>query len=133
LTWAYNKVYNAYERGDVMNAILGGRIRYLRESKGLTQEQVAEKMNCTRQKYARIEKGLIDISYSNITIIADILEIEPEEITYVVNNIKEDKPMFRKNDGVDSEDKFEYINEMINIFYAHRALYNSIRQVEVNE
>ena len=133
MTAAYNKVYNAYERGDVMNAILGGRIRYLRESKGLTQEQVAEKMNCTRQKYARIEKGLIDISYSNITIIADILEIEPEEITYVVNNIKEDKPMFRKNDGVDSEDKFEYINEMINIFYVHRALYNSIRQVEVNE
>ena len=133
MTWAYNKVYNAYERGDVMNAILGGRIRYLRESKGLTQEQVAEKMNCTRQKYARIEKGLIDISYSNITIIADILEIEPEEITYVVNNIKEDNAMFRKNDGIDSEDKFEYINEMINIFYAHRALYNSIRQVEVNE
>jgi transcriptional regulator with XRE-family HTH domain len=133
LTAAYNKVYNAYERGDVMNAILGGRIRYLRESKGLTQEQVAEKMNCTRQKYARIEKGLIDISYSNITIIADILGIEPEEITYVVNDIKEDNAMFRKNDGIDSEDKFEYINEMINIFYVHRALYNSIRQVEVNE
>ena len=133
MTWAYNKVYNAYERGDVMNAILGGRIRYLRESKGLTQEQVAEKMNCTRQKYARIEKGLIDISYSNITIIADILGIEPEEITYVVNDIKEDNAMFRKNDGIDSEDKFEYINEMINIFYVHRALYNSIRQVEVNE
>ena len=90
-------------------------------------------MNCTRQKYARIEKGLIDISYSNITIIADILEIEPEEITYVVNDIKEDNAMFRKNDGIDSEDKFEYINEMINIFYVHRALYNSIRQVEVNE
>ena len=133
MTAAYNKVYNAYERGDVMNAILGGRIRYLRESKGLTQEQVAEKMNCTRQKYARIEKGLIDISYSNITIIADILGIEPEEITYVVNDIKEDNAMFRKNDGIDSEDKFEYINEMINIFYVHRALYNSIRQVEVNE
>ncbi len=116
-----------------MNTILGGRIRVLRESRGFTQEQVAEKMNCTRQKYARIEKGLIDISYSSITIIADILGIEAEEITSAVDNIKGEEPMFRKDDGVASEDKFEYINEMINTFYAHRALYNSVRQVEVNE
>ena len=60
-----------------MNTILGGRIKVLREAKGFTQEQVAEKMNCTRQKYARIEKGLIDISYASITTIADILEVTP--------------------------------------------------------
>ncbi len=115
-----------------MNAILGARIRTLRESKGLTQEQVAEKMNCTRQKYARIEKGLIDISYASITTIADILGIKAEEITSAVNNIDEKEPMFRKNNGAVCEDKFEYINEMINTFYAHRSLYNSVRQVDIN-
>lgn len=113
-----------------MNTILGGRIRVLRESKGFTQEQVAEKMNCTRQKYARIEKGLIDISYASINTIANILGIKTEEITSAVNNIKEE-PMFRKGDA-NSGDKFEYINEMINIFYAHRTLYNSVRQVEID-
>ena len=116
-----------------MNTILGARIRVIRESKGFTQEQVAEKMDCTRQKYARIEKGLIDISYASITTIADILGITTEEITSAVNNIEQEVPMFRKGSDVTSEDKFEYINEMINTFYAHRTLYNSVRQVEVNE
>jgi len=116
-----------------MNTILGARIRSLRESKGLTQEQVAEKMNCTRQKYARIEKGLIDISYSSITTIAEILEIKTEEITSAVNNIAQKQPMFRDNGGFIEGDKFEFINQMIDTFYAHRKLYNSVRQVDVNE
>lgn len=116
-----------------MNAILGARIRSLRESKGLTQEQVAEKMNCTRQKYARIEKGLIDISYASITSIADILEVEPNDITSAVNSIEEKQPMFRKNGTSTNEDKFEFINEMINTFYVHRKLYNSLRQVDKDE
>lgn len=120
-------------RSGVMNTILGGRIRVLRESKALTQEQVAEKMNCTRQKYARIEKGLIDISYSSITTIANILGIKTEEITSAVSNIKEEETMSRKGDDSTTEDKFEYINEMINTFYAHRTLYNSVRQVGINK
>lgn len=123
-----------------MNAILGARIRALRVAKGLTQEQVAEKMNCTRQKYARIEKGLIDISYASITTIADILGIKAEEITSAVNNVEEKEPMFRKNNDLICEakaeyiceDKFEYIMEMIDTFYAHRSLYNSIKQVDID-
>ena len=118
--------------GDTMNTILGGRIRVLRESKGFTQEQIAEKMDCTRQKYARIEKGLIDITYASITAIANILGITAEEITSAVNSDKEDEPMFRRGDDATSEDGFEYINEMINTFYAHRTLYNSVRQVEID-
>ena len=66
-----------------MNAILGARIRNLRESKGLTQEQIAEKMNCTRQKYARLEKGLIDISYASLTTVAQVLGIKIEDITEI--------------------------------------------------
>jgi len=116
-----------------MNAILGARIRSLRESKGLTQEQVAGKMNCTRQKYARIEKGLIDISYSSIKIISVIFGVQIKDITSAVSNIEEKEPMFRINGEAISEDKFEYINQMINTFYAHKNLYNSLRQVDMNE
>lgn len=116
-----------------MNAILGARIRNLRESKGLTQEQVAEKMSCTRQKYARIEKGLIDISYASLITIAQVLEINIEDITSSVNNISQKEPMFRGNDKYIQTDKFEYINEMIDTFYAHRKLYNSVKQVNENE
>ncbi len=84
-----------------------GIIRVLRESKGFIQEQIAEKMDCTRQKYARIEKGLIDISYASITAISNILGITTEGITSAVNNTKEEEPMFRKGDDITSEDTFE--------------------------
>jgi transcriptional regulator with XRE-family HTH domain len=116
-----------------MNAILGARIRSLRESRGVTQEQIAQKMNCTRQKYARIEKGLIDISYASLTTIAQILEIKIEEITSSVDNISLEQPMFRGDNGATQEDKFEYISKMVDTFYAHRKLYNSVRQADVNE
>lgn len=110
-----------------MNAILGARIRSLRESKGLTQEQIAEKMNCTRQKFARIEKGLIDISYSSLNIVAQVLGVKVEDITSAVNNVYQEQPMFRVGGNSIKEDKFEYINTMIDTFYAHRKLYNSVR------
>ena len=116
-----------------MNSILGARIRFLRESKGLTQEQVAEKMNCTRQKYARIEKGLIDISYASITTISQILGIKTQEITSSVNYVDQKQPMFRENGAPIQEDKFKFINEMLDTFYAHRKLYKSVRQDDADE
>lgn len=116
-----------------MNATLGSRIRSLRESKGLTQEQIADKMNCTRQKYARIEKGLIDISYASLNLVAQVLGVKVEEITSAVNNVHHEQPMFRTNNHSIQEDKFEYINTMIDTFYAHRKLFKSLRQVDINE
>lgn len=116
-----------------MNAILGARIRNLRESKGLTQEQIAEIMNCTRQKYARLEKGLIDISYASMTTIAQILGIRVEEITSSVNNLSQEQPLFRGDSSAAKDDKFAYISNMLETFYAHRKLYNSVRQADVNE
>lgn len=116
-----------------MNDILGARIKSLRESKGLTQEQIADKMDCTRQKYARLEKGLIDISFASISTIAKVLGVKIEEITSVVNDISKTEPLFRGNSSLDKEDKFCFISEMLDTFYAHRKLYNSIRQVDVNE
>ena len=116
-----------------MNEILGARIRSLRESKGFTQEQIAEKLNCTRQKYARIEKGMIDISFSSLTIVAQILEVKVDDITSSLNNSFSNQPVFRTNSNSIQEDKFNFINDMIDTFYAHRRLYNSTRQVDINE
>jgi transcriptional regulator with XRE-family HTH domain len=116
-----------------MNAILGARIKSLRESKGLTQEQIAHKLDWTRQKYARLEKGLLDISYASITAIAQILGVKPDEITSSVGSICKEELMFRNSDGSVCEDKFEYINKMLDVFYAHRKLYNSVRRVDLDE
>jgi transcriptional regulator with XRE-family HTH domain len=116
-----------------MNAILGARIRNLRETKGLTQEQIAEKMNCTRQKYARLEKGLVDISYASLTTVAQILGIAIEEITSVVDSTSQELPLFRGDASLAQDDKFMYIHNMLDTFYAHRKLYNSVRPVSADE
>ena len=116
-----------------MNAILGAKIKNLRESRGFTQEQLAAKLNCTRQKYARLEKGLLDISYANISIIAQVLDVTAEEITSSVSNIVKQEPIYRKNNGLNYTDKFEYINNMLDTFYAHRKLYYSVKQVDADE
>ena len=90
-------------------------------------------MNCTRQKYARMEKGLIDISYASLNKIAKILSIKVNEITSSVNDFSEEYTMYRKTSDNIEEDKFEFINNMIDIFYAHRKLYNSVRQGDIDE
>jgi len=117
-----------------MNAILGARIRSLRESKGFTQEQIAEKMNCTRQKFARIERGLTDISYASLNNIAQILGIRIDEITSAINNVPQEQMIYyRASNNSVPEDKFEYISKMIDTFYAHRKLYHSVKLVDLNE
>jgi len=116
-----------------MNAILGARIRSLREAKGFTQEQMAEVMNCSRQKYARLEKGVIDISYASILTVTRVLGIKVEDITSAINNTSQEPPLFRGNNDSSVEDEFAYITKMLDTFYAHRKLYHSVRQVDVRE
>lgn len=116
-----------------MNTLLGERIRSLRLSKGFTQEQISEKMHCTRQKYARIEKGLVDISYTNLNVIAQILNIEVEQITSVVDDVEQSISMFRTTENSSATDQFEKMIEMIDTFYAHRKLYIGMRQEDIDE
>lgn len=45
-----------------MNEMLGSRIKELRNAKNFTQEQVADRIGVSRQKYAGIEKGVNSIT-----------------------------------------------------------------------
>lgn len=45
-----------------MNEMLGSRIKELRNAKNFTQEQVADRIGVSRQKHARIEKGVNSIT-----------------------------------------------------------------------
>jgi len=116
-----------------MNAILGARIRGLRESNGLTQEQIAAELGWSRQKYARLEKGSIDISYACITKIAEIIKVTAEDITSAVNSRTDEHLMFREDNYAAPEDKMALICNMIDTFYAHRRLYYSVRQDDKDE
>ena len=56
-----------------MNELLGGRIKALRSAANFTQEQIADQIGISRQKYARIESGT-----NNITLERYRLEISQE-------------------------------------------------------
>jgi transcriptional regulator with XRE-family HTH domain len=51
------------------------KIRLIREAKGLTQEQIAEKLKMSANAYGNIERGDNDPKLSKLQKIAEILEI----------------------------------------------------------
>lgn len=104
-----------------MNKILGEKIRALRSSKNFTQEQIADKIGISRQKYARIEKGINNVTLDILTKIAQILEVSVVDITRVLD----DTPTveYRANaEGISQKKIFN----MIDLFYANKHLYEKL-------
>ena len=105
-----------------MNNLLGKRIKQLRESNGMNLEELASKTNYSLQKLNRIEKGMIDISYNNIIVIAKALNISHYEIINIIDNNTE------KSYPEDLD--FNFIKEMIDFFYANKKLYENTKQMQ---
>lgn len=59
---------------------LGNKIKKLRELKNLTQSHVANELGITQSTYSKIEVGEIDISFSKLEKISEVLGMSPEEI-----------------------------------------------------
>lgn len=55
------------------------RIRAIRQEKGLSQEEVAEKLNISSNGYGDIERGKTDIKLSRLLKLADIFEMNLSE------------------------------------------------------
>jgi transcriptional regulator with XRE-family HTH domain len=56
------------------------KIRLIRETKGLTQEQVAEKLKISVNAYGDIERGNNDVKLSRLKQIADFFEIKLSDL-----------------------------------------------------
>jgi transcriptional regulator with XRE-family HTH domain len=56
------------------------KIRLIREAKGLTQEEAAEKLKMSVNGYGDIERGVTDIKISKLESIAEMLEIKLSEL-----------------------------------------------------
>lgn len=63
-----------------MNTQVGNKIRTLRKSKGLSQEQTAEYLHISQSSYARIENGESNTWATLIEPICELFEIEPDEL-----------------------------------------------------
>ena len=56
--------------------ILGNRLRQIRISKGLTQEQLGEKINVSANAIGQFERGVILPNYSTLSKLIDALDID---------------------------------------------------------
>ncbi|KOR32955.1 hypothetical protein TI05_03960 [Achromatium sp. WMS3] len=59
---------------------ISDKIRSIRKAKGLTQEQVAEKLEMSTNGYGDLERGDTDIKLSKLEKIAEILEMQLPEL-----------------------------------------------------
>lgn len=105
-----------------MNELLGNRIKALRSAKNFTQEQVANKIGVSRQKYARIENGTNSVTFDILCKIANVFEVTVSDITRVLD----ETPVVAYRAKEESAST-ERIFEMLDLFYANKHLYNKLR------
>ena len=100
-----------------MNELLGGRIKALRGAANFTQEQMADQIGISRQKYARIESGTNNITLDVLAKIANVLKVQVRDITKVLD----EAPVveYRVNTEKASSKK---IFDMLDLFYANKHL-----------
>lgn len=60
--------------------LFGQRLAELRKLRGFSQEGLASESDLARSYIGRVERGLINISLLNICKLAEILEVEPNEL-----------------------------------------------------
>ncbi len=111
-----------------MNALLGNRIKALRVAKKLTQEQIADKIGVSRQRYARIENGTNRITLEILTKIADVLDVTIGDITRVLD----ERPAVAYREGAEDTSS-KKILDMLELFYANKHLYNRLYQEDVRK
>ena len=100
-----------------MNELLGGRIKTLRCAENLTQEQVAEQIGISRQKYARIESGVNNITLDVLSKIANVLKVQVGDITKVLD----ENPVVEYRVGAETASS-KVIFDMLDLFYANKHL-----------
>ena len=101
---------------------VGANIRSLREDRKYTQEQVADRLGISRQKYARVENGTNSITLDILAKIAEILDVTVGDITRVLD--ERTAVAFRAGtDGASSEKIFD----MLDLFYANKHMYTRLQ------
>lgn len=62
--------------------IVGNSIKKLREERGMTQDELAEKLNVTRQAVSNWETGKTQPDIETLTRLAEIFDVSVERIIY---------------------------------------------------
>ena len=100
-----------------MNELLGGRIKAIRSAKNLTQEQVADQIGVSRQKYARIESGINSVTLDILSKVAEVLDVTVGDITRVLD----ETPVVAYRAGEEGASS-KKIFDMLDLFYANKHM-----------
>jgi transcriptional regulator with XRE-family HTH domain len=114
-----------------MSYALGMRIKELRQSKKISQEQMADLLETSRQRYSRLEKGQVDISFVTIKKIADFLGVPTSAITSAEEERKELVTLFREKSTVENiVPLVSKVEEILKVFHAHEKLYYQMKECD---
>ncbi len=105
-----------------MNELLGSRIKAIRISKNLTQEQVADQIGVSRQKYARVENGVNSITLDILSKVANVLGVTVGDITRVLD----ESPVIAYRAGQENSSS-KKIFDMLDLFYANKHMYTKLQ------
>lgn len=59
---------------------IGNNLKEARKESGLTQKEVANKMNMTQQQYSRFENGIFQLNYEQILFLCQLYDITPNDL-----------------------------------------------------
>lgn len=122
----YDKIIVHRNGGMIMNEILGGRIKALRNAKNFTQEQVADQIGISRQKYARIESGVNSITLDILSKVAEVLGVTVGDITRVLD----ETPVVAYRVG-EKGGSAKKIFDMLDLFYANKHMCAKLQQKDM--
>lgn len=109
-----------------MNRLLGCRIQALRTATDFTQEQFADRIGISRQKYVRMENGATSITLDVLMKIADALNVQVEEITRVLDEtVTVEKQVGAENTSLNK------MFEMLDFFYANKHLNEQLQRKQI--
>ncbi|MDO4338269.1 MAG: helix-turn-helix transcriptional regulator [Eubacteriales bacterium] len=109
-----------------MNKLLGSRIKALRTANNFTQEQVADRIGVSRQKYARIESGVNSITLDILSKIAGVFGVTVGDITRVLD----ETPVVAYRAGEESGSS-KKIFDMLDLFYANKHMYEKLQRKDM--
>ena len=76
--YSTNSVHCQGGRGEFME--INKKLKQLRLLEGLTQQQLAEKLNLSRVNYTRYETGAVRPDYETLILLADFYDISLDEL-----------------------------------------------------
>ena len=109
-----NKVHN-YPNPDLVET--GEKIRALRESRGMSQEQLAALLDTTKNSISKYENGQMEMKISMLYKISDIFGVTPNDLTpkHILKKTYDEKRKLIEN----------IIQMLMNITYENLSLFET--------